>query len=240
MLVNQSPDHKPHESRASIRTDARLDSATRQKMDDLAIRFHQSRAAVLCHIMQWSLSRKETPPLHQAESYGPVCHLHLYIPSELHEHVANAATAAGVKGARWLRHMVRQITITSFPASWQEERSEGRAHDSHTYETRFMLRFDHLTREKLADLSTHVNKPASEVICHLITQAKPEDFPKSWAHAGGRTPHTTGPAERHKDQSKAHIMIYVSKITLLLALALLLGAPGVITQNRTGVSLQDV
>src|SRR5882724_686021 len=78
MLVNRSPDHKPHESRASLRTDARLDSAARQKMDDLAIRFHQSRAAVLCHIMQWSLSRKETPPLHRAESYGPVCHLHLH------------------------------------------------------------------------------------------------------------------------------------------------------------------
>src|SRR6266480_2928911 len=32
MLVNRSPDHKPDESRASLRTDARLDSATRQKM----------------------------------------------------------------------------------------------------------------------------------------------------------------------------------------------------------------
>jgi hypothetical protein len=32
MLVDRSPDHKPHESRASLRTDARLDSATRQKM----------------------------------------------------------------------------------------------------------------------------------------------------------------------------------------------------------------
>jgi hypothetical protein len=27
MLVNRSPDHKPHESHASFRTDARLDSA---------------------------------------------------------------------------------------------------------------------------------------------------------------------------------------------------------------------
>jgi hypothetical protein len=42
-----------------------------------------------------------------------------------------------------------------------------------------MLRYDHLTREKLADLATYVNKPASEVLRHLITQAKPEDFPKS-------------------------------------------------------------
>jgi hypothetical protein len=71
--VTSPPDHKPSEPCASIRTDARLDAATRQKVDDLAIHFHQSRAAVLCHSVQWSLSRMETPPLHQAESYGPVC-----------------------------------------------------------------------------------------------------------------------------------------------------------------------
>jgi predicted DNA-binding protein len=43
-----------------------------------------------------------------------------------------------------------------------------------------MLRLDHPTREKLEDLSTHFNKPASEIIRHLIAQATPEDFPKSW------------------------------------------------------------
>jgi hypothetical protein len=37
--------------------DARLDAVTRAKVDDLAQRFHQPRAAVLCHIMHWGLSR---------------------------------------------------------------------------------------------------------------------------------------------------------------------------------------
>jgi hypothetical protein len=98
--------------------DARLDAITRQKVDDLAKHFRQPRAAVLCHIMQWGLRRGET--LDQGESQGPVRHLSLYVPSELHEQVEKAATTAGVKGAQWLRHMVRQIAITDFPVSWQE------------------------------------------------------------------------------------------------------------------------
>jgi Ribbon-helix-helix protein, copG family len=32
--------------------DARLDATTRAKVDELAQRFHQPRAAVVCHIMQ--------------------------------------------------------------------------------------------------------------------------------------------------------------------------------------------
>jgi hypothetical protein len=160
--------------------DARLDASTRAKVDDLATHFHQPRAAVLCQIMAWGLNHQQTGTLDQGASRGPVHHLSLYVASELHERVEKAATAVGVKPAAWLRHMVRQITIADFPTSWQEERSEKHSHDSRTYDTRFMLRFDHLTREKLEDLSTHLTKPASEIIRHLITQAEPEDFPKSW------------------------------------------------------------
>jgi hypothetical protein len=46
-----------------------------------------------------------------------MCHFHLYVPSELHEQVPKAATAAGLKTTPWLRHMVRQVTIQDFPAS---------------------------------------------------------------------------------------------------------------------------
>jgi hypothetical protein len=53
-------DHRPRGARASIRTDARLDAMTRQKVDDLATHFRQPRAAVLCHIMHWGLGRGET------------------------------------------------------------------------------------------------------------------------------------------------------------------------------------
>lgn len=129
-------------SRSSIRMDARLDATTRAKLDELARSFRQPRAAVLCHIMQWGLSREQTEPLDQGESNGPVRHLYLYVGAELRENVQKAATASGVKGAQWLRHMVRQITIPDFPTSWQEERSEERSHDSCTYNTRFMLRLD--------------------------------------------------------------------------------------------------
>jgi len=76
--------------------------------------------------------------------------------------------------------MIRQIGITDFPASWQEATPREHSHDSRTYTERFMLRLDDLTRAKLEDLSTHVDKSAAEIIRQLITQAEPEHFPKSW------------------------------------------------------------
>jgi hypothetical protein len=160
--------------------DARLDSATRQKIDDLARRFRQPRAAVLCHIMHWGLSREPTGPLDQGESHDPVCHLYLYVPSELREHVEKAASAAGVNIAPWLRDMVRQMTMADVPASWQEARSEKRSHDSRTYGTRFMLRLDDPSQTKLRQLITQFGASKAEMIRQLIAQAEPEDFPPSW------------------------------------------------------------
>ena len=63
-------------------------------------------------------------PADQGESQGPVRHLNLYVASDPHEQVEKAAAAAGVKIASWLRHMVRQITLADFPASWQEATPE--------------------------------------------------------------------------------------------------------------------
>src|SRR2546427_2564786 len=140
--VSSPPDHRPRGARPSIRMDARLDETTRKKVDDLAQRFHTPRAAVLSHIMQWGLSHGETLTPDQGEPQSPVHHLSLYVASDLHEHVQKAATAAGVKGALWLRHMVRQITAADFPASWQEVTPRKRSRDSPTYGKRFMLRFD--------------------------------------------------------------------------------------------------
>jgi len=160
--------------------DARLDQATRQKVDDLSQHFHRPRAAVLCHIMQWGLSRERAEPLDPGASHGPVHHLYCYVTSDLHQRVQQAVTAAGVKAAPWLRHMVRQIAVTDFPASWQEATPHKHSHDSRIYTERFMLRLDDLTREKLKDLSTHFDTSAAEIIRHLLAQAKPEDFPTSW------------------------------------------------------------
>jgi predicted transcriptional regulator len=174
------PARRPDEPRASIRMDARLDATTRQKVDDLAKRFHQSRAAVLSQIMQWGLSREQTGPLDQGDAQGPVRHLYLFVETELYERVEKAAAAAGVKIAPWLRHMVRQVTMVDFPASWQEARSEKRSHDFRTYGTRFMLRLDAPSQTKLQQLVERFGVSKAEIIRQLIAQANDEDFPKSW------------------------------------------------------------
>jgi hypothetical protein len=173
--MNSSP-----AERSTIRMDARLDPMTWQKVDDLAKHFHQSRAAVLCHIMQWGISHEHTEPVDQDESQGPVCHLSLYIASELHEQVEKATTATEVKTAPWLRHMVRQISIEGFPASWQEMTPTERSHDSPTYTQRFMLRLDEPSQATLEQFINQFGISKAEIIRHLIAQAKPEDFPKSW------------------------------------------------------------
>jgi hypothetical protein len=160
--------------------DARLDATTRAKVDDLAKRFHQPRAAVLCHIMQWGLSRGPAEIVDGGALEGPICHLYLYVDTELRDHVEKAANAAGMKTAPWLRAMVRQITLADFPASWQAARSEERSHDSRTYGTRFMLRLDKPSQTKLQQLISHFGVSKAKIIRQLIAQATPEDFPNSW------------------------------------------------------------
>jgi hypothetical protein len=91
-----------------------------------------------------------------------------------------ASTAAGVRLAPWLRHMVRQITIEDFPASWRQAQSEKRSHDSRTYGTRFMLRLDEPSQIKLQQLVKRFGTSKAEIIRQLIAQAEPEDFPASW------------------------------------------------------------
>jgi hypothetical protein len=108
--------------------DARFDPTTRQKVDDLAKHFRRPCAAVLCHFMQ------RTGGLDQGESQDPMRHLYLYVASDLRERLEKAPSAAGLKTAPLLRHTVRQITTKDFPATWQQERSERRSHDSRTYE----------------------------------------------------------------------------------------------------------
>jgi hypothetical protein len=150
------------------------------EVDDLAQHFHTPRAAVLSYIMQWALSHGQTGPLDQYDAQGPVRHLYLYVEAGLHDQVQKAAAAAGVKIAPWLRHMVRQITIPDFPASWKEERPAGRSYDSHVYTERFMLRLDELSKTKLQHLVEHYGASKANIIRQLIAQAETEDFPPSW------------------------------------------------------------
>jgi predicted transcriptional regulator len=181
--VNPRPDHLPLTPYASIRTDARLDRATRQKVDDLARRFHTPRTLILAYIMEWGLRRKPLENVDQGASQGPVRHLYYYVAPDLHERVQKATKAAGIKTAPWLRHMVRRIAITDFPASWHEALPHVRSHDSRHYRKRFMIRLDDPTREKLEELSKHLNTSAAEIIRHLVSKATPKDFPQAWQSA---------------------------------------------------------
>jgi predicted transcriptional regulator len=180
MPVHAPLDHTLHDPRARVRLDARLDAMTRQKVDDLAGHFHQPRAAVLSHIMQWGLDRGAMDARDQGHAQGPVCHLYLYVHADLYEAVRKAATTAGVHLAPWLRQMVRHIPITDFPGSWQEERSETRSHDSRVYGARFMLRLDAASETTLQRLAEHFDVPRAAIIRHLLAQATPEAFPAGW------------------------------------------------------------
>jgi hypothetical protein len=110
---------------ASIRMDALLDAMTRVKVDDLAARFHRPRAAVLRQIMHWGLRHGRTTPSDENASPGSVRHLYLNVDAVLQEQVATAAAATGGTIAAWVRQIVCQITLTDFPASWQEAHAEG-------------------------------------------------------------------------------------------------------------------
>jgi hypothetical protein len=153
-------------------------------VDNLSQHFGRLWAAVLCHIMEWGLGREQTGPLDQGEAQGPVRHLYLYVASALHERVEKAATAAGVKIAPWLRHMVGQITIADFPSSWQQGRLEERLHDYLTYGKSFMLRIDEPAQIKLQQLVKQFGASKAEIIRQLLAQANDADFPKSWQLRG--------------------------------------------------------
>jgi hypothetical protein len=174
------PDHRPPQLRASIRMDACLDSTTRAKVDNLAERFQQPRAAVVCPIMRWGLSREQPETVDGGASEGPVRHLFLYAATELHDRVEKAANAVSMNIAPWLRSMVRQIILTDFPASWQEATSVERSYDSRIYGKRFMLRLDAPSQTKLQQLMQQFGASKAHIIRQLLVQAKPEDFPKSW------------------------------------------------------------
>jgi hypothetical protein len=180
-------DHRPPATRTSLRMDARLDATTRAKVDDLAKRFHQPRAAVLSSIMEWALSRGQAATRDGGEAEGPVCHLYLYVDTALHARVEQVASAAGMKIAPWLRAMVRQITIMDFPASWHAvvqhpttPSTRMRSQTSRHYDTPLMLRLDQPARGKLQGFVEHFGVSKAAVIRQLIAQSNAEDFPTSW------------------------------------------------------------
>lgn len=105
-----------------------------------------------------------------------------------------AAQAAGGDVAPWLRHLLRAITATDFPASWRAGEAlrrgipESCSHDSQAYGKRFMLRLHETTWETLERLSRHFDKSSAEIIRQLIAQVTLEDFPESWQLAAEHRP----------------------------------------------------
>ena len=80
----------------------------------------------------------------------------------------------------WLRSRVCQVTTTDFPASWQGATSEERFYDSRIYNTRLMLRLDEASQTKLQQLMQQFGTSKANIVCQLMLQATPEDFPTSW------------------------------------------------------------
>jgi predicted DNA-binding protein len=178
--VRTPPDPQP---RRSIRLDATLNTRTRAKLEDLATQFSRSRAAVLRQVMRWGLGQA-----------GPIAtrvpkHITSFffmVDAALHQQVREAAKAAGIDVAPWLRHMMRQIRMEDFPQSWQARTRDRqtptgqRSHDSRQYGKRFMLRLDEQTWARLEELAKYFGQSDAEVIRQLIVQANLADFPQSW------------------------------------------------------------
>jgi hypothetical protein len=107
----------------------------------------------------------------------------MLLEPELLQQVQEAAAVYGARMAAWLREAVRRVTGDDFPDSWHAEAAQDdqrRSHDSRRYGTRFMLRLDDGTSNKLGILTRTFDRSVAEVIRHLIAQATPEDFPPSW------------------------------------------------------------
>jgi predicted transcriptional regulator len=189
--MNTPRDRKLRQPRDGVRMDARLDPATRAKLESLSASFHRSRAAVLREVMQWGLSRGPLGQIDRNDTQGPVQHLFFFVEPELHQRVGEAARGAGMDVAPWLRHLLHQIRRKDFPASWQRGtqhvpaidragRAARRSHDSRDYDERFMLRRDRRSSRKLQALAEHFTTSRAEIIRQLIAQASPETFPESW------------------------------------------------------------
>jgi hypothetical protein len=89
-------------------------------------------------------------------------------------------SAAGINIAPWLRSKMCRVTTTDFPDSWQGVTPEERSYDSRIYNTRLMLRLDETSQTKLPQLMQQFGTSKANIICQLMLQATPEDFPTSW------------------------------------------------------------
>jgi predicted DNA-binding protein len=152
--------------------DASPDAKTRAKLESLTTGFQRSRAAVLRQVLQWGLG--QAGPI-ASKVPRRLTSFFFIADAELHQQVKDAAQAAGVDVAPWLRHMMRQVRQADFPKSWQ----------AGTREKRLMLRLDDQARARLEELASHFDESQAAIIRQLIVQATLEGFPPSWHLAVG-------------------------------------------------------
>ena len=186
-----TPPHATHHRhvRYSVRHQARLDAETHAKLEDLVAGFHRKRSAILRYVMQWGLTQTREWAVDLAVP-GTVRTVGMLLEPELLQQVQEVAAAHSATVAAWVRHAMRQVSPSDFPDSWHAEAAQGgrpRSHDSRQYRTRFMLRLDDETSEKLETLVRAFDRPAAAVIRQLITQAQRRDFPQSLAPGHRRT-----------------------------------------------------
>jgi predicted DNA-binding protein len=186
--VNLPSEPHPRPRRYSARYQARLNSETAAKLEDLAKTFRRKFGPILRYVMQWGIRRSVSWSIDQ--SIPAKVHLvPLLVEPELLQHVQEAAAAHGASVAAWVRSAMRQVSPEDFPASWHATMTDVRTHDSPTYGRRFMLRLDETTAQKLQALVAQFGTSRAVIIRQLISQAKPEEFPESWH---------LSPRERHR------------------------------------------
>jgi hypothetical protein len=122
---------------------------------------------------------------------SPAQNLSVRVTAGLRQQVYDEARTSGVPVSTWLRQVVQHITPDDFPASGPPEitsedeeedrtRRRPRSHESRRYTRRFMIRVDEATGRKLALFMQTFERPAAEIIRHLISQATHAHFPKNW------------------------------------------------------------
>jgi hypothetical protein len=190
----RSPTSQPaHTSRAVLLATS-LDPVTHARVTELAAAFQCRRPRLLRYLLQWGVAHGSQWPLTHDRPPGPAQNLSVQVAAGLRQQVHAAASAAGVSISMWLRHIVQHVTPPDFPASWQPgappkarwedlTRVTHPSHDSRTYTWRFILRVDEDTGRKLDRFMQTFERPAAEIIRHLIARATLADFPASWPPA---------------------------------------------------------
>jgi predicted HicB family RNase H-like nuclease len=168
-----------------------LDPVTHAKVMALATAVQWHRPRLLRYVLPWGRAHGANWPISRDRPPSPSQNLSVRVTEDLRQQVYDTAAASGVPVSTWLRHVMQHITPDDFrtngpPEITSEDEEEDRtrrglrSHESQRYARRFMIRVDEATGRKLALFMQTFERPAAEIIRHLIAQATLEDFPRGW------------------------------------------------------------